>query len=368
MTVKIRKAIPGLADKLQVIDLARTLSILSVLAYHLYGMPPASTFFQWFWKPFSGNGVYGVFVFFVVSGFLITRLIDGRQNGLFKPRLKEFYVRRAARILPLLLVHVSIGAFIVHGLTHFEPMFWVSILTFSFNWYQALHSDQIPGLYWGLLWSLSVEEQFYLFYPLVLKILGKPQRLVIFLAGVIVFGLVWRSGWIPLSVPGSFFYYKSSFGAFDQIAMGILLYLASQKYGPYLKARPGVSALFVAVGGALLVGTYGWTDAGLSHDTVYSPTLVALGAALTLLGALHLPIFESKSWVFMTWPGKFSYGIYLFHGLIYYLIFYPLLQKQSTVVAFFLLAVISTGVMAISFYFFELPVNRWVRRLFSVKA
>jgi peptidoglycan/LPS O-acetylase OafA/YrhL len=135
-----------------------------------------------------------------------------------------------------------------------------------------------------------------------------------------------------------------------------------------LKARPGISALLTAAGAALLAVTYACTDAGLSHDTVYSPTLVALGAALALLGALNLPLFESKFWVSLTWPGKFSYGIYLFHGLIYYLVFYPLLQKQSTVVAFLLLSVLCTGVMALSYYFFELPVNRWVRGVFGLRT
>ncbi len=365
--VRMKKT-PKAPEKLQVVDLVRTFSILSVLAYHLYGTASPGPPFDGLWKSFSGNGVYGVFVFFVVSGFLITRLIDGQRGLLFSPRFKEFYVRRAARILPLLFLHVSIGAIIVHNVTHFEPLFWISIFSFTFNWYQALHPNPVPGLYWGLLWSLSVEEQFYLFYPLVLKALGRARRLVYFGIGIVLLGVLWRGTFLLFPGKELLFHYKTSLGAFDQIALGALLYLASKKYRPYLLAHRNVSAWLCAAGALVVAGAYQFTNTNVQADDIASPTLVALGAFLFILGGLHLPLFESKFWIPLTWPGKYSYGIYLFHSLIYFLIYPRLIQGQNTLVAFFLFALISTAVMALSYRFLEMPANHLVRKLFGVKA
>ncbi len=334
----------------------------------MYGTTPPGPAFDWFWKPFSGNGVYGVCVFFVISGFLITRLIDGKKDLLFTPRFKEFYVRRAARILPLLILHISIGAYIVHNVTHFEPLFWVSILTFTFNWYQALHPNPVPGLYWGLLWSLAVEEQFYLFYPMALKSLGAFRRLIYFGLGIVLLGIFWRGTFLFFPGENAIFFYKTSFGAFDQIALGVLLYLASKRYRYYLLTHKNASALLCAAGALTVVATYLFTNSNVQSDDIYSPTLIALGAFLFILGGLHLSLFESKFWTPLTWPGKYSYGIYLFHSLIYFFIYSQLLQHLNTLLAFFLFAAIATAVMALSYRLFEMPTNKLVRKLFGVKT
>src|SRR5665213_606671 len=105
-------------DNIQVVNLVRSLAMFSVLAYHLAGvLPQPQTSEKLVWDWITSNGSGGVFMFLVVSGFLITRIIDlGSENGLFKPNWKNFYVRRVARIIPLFLLHVF-GGFIF--------MFWL---------------------------------------------------------------------------------------------------------------------------------------------------------------------------------------------------------------------------------------------------
>ena len=97
--------------KLQILDLLRGFSILSVLAVHLQVLrpSPSNPLLRSLWEHFSIPGFYGVTIFFVISGFLITRLIDQNLNGLFHPDIRGFYTRRAARILPLLGVIAIVG-------------------------------------------------------------------------------------------------------------------------------------------------------------------------------------------------------------------------------------------------------------------
>src|SRR5579883_3455216 len=95
-------------NRIQIVDLVRAASILTVMAHHLgfhyITKASSSSFLAFAWYKLWINGGYGVTIFFVVSGFVITRLIDAqpRPHGLFNPDFRDFYARRAGRILPLL--------------------------------------------------------------------------------------------------------------------------------------------------------------------------------------------------------------------------------------------------------------------------
>src|SRR5512146_285122 len=93
-----------------VIDLVRTFSILVVMAGHFKGFPSPSWGFE-LWDQLQNNNAYGVTIFFVVSGFMITRILDKQPGGLFHPSYRTFYIRRTARILPLFLAMVVVGLF-----------------------------------------------------------------------------------------------------------------------------------------------------------------------------------------------------------------------------------------------------------------
>ena len=368
-------------EKLQIIDLVRSVSILAVMALHLKPtLPLPSPFFRWGWDHFQRNGAYGVSIFFVISGFLITRLIDRQKKGILNPDLREFYVRRLARIFPLLLFVVLAGLLLTYGLddpskkfdycfknpgVKLTYSFWISLATFSYNWFQVFNPSNYPGIYWAALWSLSIEEQFYLFYPLLLSRLKSRKILAMALCGIIGFSFLWRGGVFWLGFKGSAPSLRGSFGAFDQIAFGALLYLAAQKFRPYLLKNPGVVFFLCGSGFLITLTTYLTTFTGDDIDLIYGPFLIALGVFLFLLGGLHLSFFEAKPLKILTLPGRYSYGNYLFHGAALYFI-HPFLLDKNILVAFFIFVWATTCFSAVSFHFFETPANHLIRKYFGI--
>src|ERR1700682_626933 len=151
------------------LDGVRGISILLVLLLH-------------FTPKLMPGGYFGVDIFFVLSGFLITSLLLqewARKNSI---SLKDFYIRRALRLGPglavyLLLVGAYACVFLDKG--NARGMYLGIVLTLSYisNWVMAFKPDFLPGLL-AITWSLAVEEQFYLVWPLILSLLltNNPNR------------------------------------------------------------------------------------------------------------------------------------------------------------------------------------------------
>jgi peptidoglycan/LPS O-acetylase OafA/YrhL len=380
----VKPKIGSLSNNIQIIDLVRSLSILSVLAWHLQSTlarPDAPA--QWFWIRISSNGVGGVFMFFVVSGFLITRIIDLSPGKLFDSSWKNFYARRIGRIIPLFLLHVFLGLAVMLTvvalddvspkfrycfdlpLKPLDPLFWFSLFTFTFNWVGAfcIGAWQGIGAHWSLLWSLCVEEQFYLFYPLVLRLLGNRKNLFFVFIPLAFACFFWR-----LAVPTFGFgekataisMYLSSYGL---ITEGILLYLACKQYGRFLIRYRGFCLVMVILGFFMLAFSYSHY---LGEHWIYRDIVIGPGLFLFLLGGIHLNFFESRYFRWMALPGKYSYGCYLLHIIVLYFI-HSVLWGMNALLAFTLYAGLATFVAAGSYHFFEIPSNRFVRRLFGVK-
>src|SRR6185295_13979499 len=95
--------------KWKIIDLVRSFCIVVVMGVHFYSAVPfAHPWAAWLWGRFCFNGIYGVFLFFVISGFLITNIISKAPGGIFKPTLLKFYARRIGRIWPLFFLYVGL--------------------------------------------------------------------------------------------------------------------------------------------------------------------------------------------------------------------------------------------------------------------
>lgn len=386
--------------RLQVVDIVRALSILVVLAHHLgffhIATPSSNPFVNYLWDKLWFNGVFGVTVFFVVSGFVITRLIASQPGGLFNPNYRDFYARRVGRIFPLLTLICLIGILMMTFFSSYSsafvyvfkdphtphtPTFWLSIATFTFNWYEIFSTHgwyQISsnpqsqnmmglhwtGLHWGVLWSLSIEEQFYLFYPWVLKRLRNKRNLILFLSVLIVSG-PFMVGLFSDFFKGFHFFENNSFTNFGFIAIGCLLCLVSFEYEEFFLKNKRLCVCLCLLG-ILLTGTL-YCHSYVEADGWWyflAPTSIAFGIFLFLLGGLHLNFFNSKYWSFLGWIGKLSYGGYLYHSFILYLLC-PFLTGKGGLVGFFILAGLTFTVSELSYRFFEVPSNLFIRKLFN---
>jgi peptidoglycan/LPS O-acetylase OafA/YrhL len=321
---------PSSDQRLRSVDLLRTFSIFSVLILHLKGTGQPvleRSIVNRLWDLWGRNGAYGVTVFFVISGFLITRMIHDRYGDLTRVDLQTFYRRRAARILPLLAVVVALG---IVGLAIWPPSparsfflddphsshggeFWVSVGCFFFNWYRIGAGGGF-GLHWDVLWSLAIEEQFYLFYPVLLLACAGRRRLVPALL------VVWGSGpvarlliesqyprqWLPS--------FTNSFTGFEAIALGCLAFLSHHSGWFRRYARPLRYAGLVSGVIAYLV-----TDLAFERSQVWGPSWIGLSVATILVGAADLawdaPGWRDRLARALARPGQLSYGLYLWHAL-----------------------------------------------------
>ncbi len=158
-------------NRLPSLDGVRGIAILTVLGSHL----SHSEGFPIEWEPAWGyvfNGSVGVLVFFVLSGFLITHLLLREEASTGAISIRTFYVRRALRILPVYLAFLIVLAVIAKFTAIDIPASgWVSSLTFTKNFWGGQWID-------GHLWSLAVEEQFYLVWPVVFKFMSKRGRML----------------------------------------------------------------------------------------------------------------------------------------------------------------------------------------------
>ncbi len=288
----------------------RALAVVGVLAAHI--------------GPWPAGGVLGVDVFFVISGFVITQVLLRRREGGIPLRLRAFYARRARRILPLALL-VIVVTVVVSGLV-FGPLraaqvredaVWAAV--FLANWWSVIQGVDYfaQGRAASMLlhyWSLAVEEQFYLIWPLLVllatrRYAARHRSVAIVAVSIGLASLVWafaRVGADPVTS-----YYSSLTRAWQLAAGAALATVPAERVG-----LSGGSRQLLGWGGALLVvGSFLVIDPslGLPVPGALLPTVATL---LVLLSGLGAPVESGP--VLLTNPvsrylGDISFGLYLWH-------------------------------------------------------
>ena len=308
------------------IDVLRGLSVLLVVLHHIHlrfqlnqydvrNLLPRPIGQVLFW-----SGYYAVIAFFVISGFLISRLSLRRWGELGRVDIRQFYVMRVARIVPcLLLLLVALSALhlaTVDGFT-INPeraslgRALIAALTFHVNWLEG-HHGYLPGG-WDVLWSLSVEEIFYLAFPLLCLFLRSERRLLLPLIALIVIGPINRA-LLADQDPWQDYAYLS---CMDGIAFGCLAALLSARVA--LSKRTLRWALVVGCVIAAFVVVFRQSVAALGLPTAgVNVTLLELGIALILV-ALGNDVGNSvlsRGTAVVRWIGRCSYEIYLTHMFV----------------------------------------------------
>lgn len=305
------------------IDVLRGVSILLVLLHHfnipysLRDTSVARVIGREAVHAVVRNGNYGVTMFFVISGYLITSNARRRWGSLDALDVRAFYVSRIARIVPcLLLLLALVNGLAAAGVPIFENhapqgvtvSFWLVNLASLTFWMNVL----IGTAGWvnyalGVLWSLSVEEVFYLSFPLLCVALRREARLFAFWAVIIAIGPVYR--FTHAGDEGGFLY--AYFACFDGIAIGCCTALLAER-GRW--RRLAATPVQWIVAAAMTVLYLAWPIAD-SH--VAGVTAMALGTAALLIGA-HAESRQANGRALapLRWSGRLSYELYLFHLIV----------------------------------------------------
>lgn len=263
----------------------------------------------------SFNGYEAVFIFFVISGFLITTRIIELDGAIGRVDLRRFYLARARRILPLLCVVLAVLALLaLAGVPGFAPDagkqtvggLLGSALTFTFNWYEGRTGWAPAG--WDVLWSLSIEEVFYIGFPLLC--LWLPRRVLVGLLAV------WALALVPLRelVPHAdeVWWEKAYLPGMAAIAWGVLAALVSQRWRP--SARDALALALFGVFCILL--PLGWGDYVYKYLYKSGMYWLCLGASLVLVSLRSHPVAARRGLNWLARAGALSYELYLSHMFV----------------------------------------------------
>ena len=371
----------GHAGRNLYIDLLRGLAILMVmllhfsLTYRLHRSPLADWVSVDTLRTLFYNGNYGVSVFFVISGFLITSNILRRYGSLGGIDLRHFYRLRLFRLYPSVVLALAIiTALGLAGLPDFSNVhegtplgsgFFViadlSVLTF---WHNVLMGSVGYFNYaMNVYWSLSVEEVFYLLYPLVLIVARRPwQRVVVGCAGLVI-GPAYR-WWHD---DNELVYLYGNLACVDMLVYGCAAAVAAREvvWTPTLRRWLALLALLAM----------GWVYMrGIDGNEAFGPTLIGIAAAVFLVAVATLPggVFARRVGAPLAWLGAHSYELYLFHIIVLGSLRELVPRESMTpegklplLLAFFLLSTLCAWLVA---RFYGDPLNQRLRARFGRRS
>lgn len=330
--------------RIPTLDGIRAFAIVLVLAGHVLGSPPLPDV-----PPLRHLGDFGVRIFFVLSGFLITTLLlrEHAQTGTIS--LRAFFTRRVFRIFPAFFVFVGAMAILsALGAIDLPASDLVFAATYTMNF-------TTPESWWvGHLWSLAVEEQFYLLWPLAMMVVGKRRWVPTACIAVVLAPLVRAIAPRVLGPIGDVADHGFPF-VFDSLAVGCLLALLR----PRLEASPTyLAALRSPLFYPALLGVA--TAAVITARSPGASSIVAsvmnVGVAMAIHRCVRAPasatgrVLEARP---MVWLGGLSYSLYLWQQLFCNRLYH------AWWTSFPVDLVLAFACAMASYYLVERPVLRW---------
>jgi peptidoglycan/LPS O-acetylase OafA/YrhL len=328
------------------LDGVRAIAALMVMFFHFFQMSNTANYFI---AKLAIFGQTGVSLFFVLSGFLITRILFKTKGS---PNFfSNFYVRRALRIFPLyylfLFIYYFVVPFIIKApITPFgsQIYYWIYLQNFAdtFKW-----KTEGPEHFW----SLAVEEHFYLFWPLMIYFFNK-QRIVIAIFLIIIIAFIVRI----ILVKYNFGVFYFTFSRIDELAVGALLAVLELN-GKLVQKN--ATKFLLSFCGIMIPTLCIWIFfTGEGNNLIQITKFILLSFSyFSLIGFIITATKEN--WLKkilitkgLTYTGKISYGLYVYHPLCFYL-FNLFFKTKFTPVNFVLSFSFAYLTATVSYYFFE---------------
>jgi peptidoglycan/LPS O-acetylase OafA/YrhL len=339
------------------LDCLRFFAFMAVFVHH--SMPRDTQFYVSRGLPtvfsnVSYAGAFGVDIFFCLSAYLITELLLREKDQVGHLNVKSFYIRRILRIWPLYFAFVFFAFVLtfVDRTQHFSVAQLTMFLLLAGNWASAftvINSVVAP------MWSVSIEEQFYLFWPLVVRKAARKHMVMICML-MIGIAFSWRA-FVQMRGYSHDFAWNATFGHLDSIAYGILLALIGAR-----KQIPGWERALL-----FLTGIAAWVIAGGIHnrdDSVMA--LAALGSIMILRSVVGMTLNNP----ILIRLGVVSYGLYVYHEL-FLNIFNRILPSTHGLgfVVWWILSLACTTIAALASYkWLETPFLKLKERFAIVKS
>jgi peptidoglycan/LPS O-acetylase OafA/YrhL len=356
------------------LDGVRALAVFAVMGFHA-GVSGLS------------GGFLGVDIFFVLSGFLITDLLVAQYDLLGRLDLKRFWGRRARRLLPPLAVMLVV---VTAAVTVIEPgqesslrSALLAAATYTSNWYQIFHHTSyfaslgpMPPL--DHLWSLAIEEQFYLIWPLILwfvilRLNGRRARVLATLLGAGASALAMALEYTPGGNPSAVYY--GTYTHASALLIGSALALACPL--ATLTATAPERTRRLDAGGIAGLAILAWA---VGHFSGSDPAVYPVGLILAALGAAGLVAAAASNGVIaamtglrpLRWAGVRSYAMYLWHWPVIALTDAVAGQSASAPWLWVMEVGVTIGLADVSWRFIEGPIlqngfrvtcRHWIRLL-----
>lgn len=319
------------------------------------------------------TGAFGVCLFFTLSSYLISELLMREHEKTGMVHIKAFYIRRILRIWPLYLLMLALG-YVAGRLGFTDPITLgrvAAFILFSGNWYVGIYG--FTRSFISVLWSISVEEQFYLIWPAIARFCNRKGLLVTGI-GLLILSFAALAILCQMNVSLNDTIWTNSFVQFQFFAIGALVAVWLNGRIPRIsRLRPlllltGFLCYFVA---DFVFHIKRYDFAPMISQTIPGYFLAGIGTLLIFLGVLgmQLPEFAEP----FVWLGKRSYGLYVFHGVSIWLVqevlgnFIQKFHHGSVLVipvGFFLTILLAT----ISYRFFETPFLQLKKRFTLVPS